>query len=259
MSGKAYAGTKTLDLFIPCLVDQIYPEIGIAVCDVLEKAGFQLRYNPEHTCCGQPAFNSGQRAEAKHVAAAFIRTFRHAETIVSLSGSCTAMVRHYYPVLFAGTPLEEDAKYIAARIWEFSQLLVYSGAEQFIGGRADGVVALHNSCHSARELRIKEEPYRLLKRVQGCKIVQPAEDQVCCGFGGVFCVKHPAISEAMAKSRLAYFEALGADTVVANDPGCVMQLRREASAEKSGLHILHLAEFLAGAMNRADEPAVCHG
>ncbi len=237
-------------LFIPCLVDQVYPEMGLAMCRVLRRLGFELSYNPDHTCCGQPAFNSGQRAEARKVAAGFIKAFQGAELIVSVSGSCTAMVRNYYPVLFEGTEQEEEAKQISGKVLEFSQFLVRAGAVERILGKFEGRIGFHNSCHSLRELRILDEPYQILKRIAGCEIVEPHREPVCCGFGGVFCVKLPSISEAMVKARLDYFASVGAQVIVSNDPGCIMQMRQQVKAEGRVVKILHLAEFLDEAMER---------
>lgn len=240
---------KKVTIFIPCLVDQVYPEVGIAMCRVLSELGFELLYNPNHTCCGQPAFNSGQRKEARAMAAAFIDCFQQAEVVVSVSGSCTAMVRNFYPELFVGTALLEQAKALSGKVLEFSQFLVQSGSFKKIRGAFSGKVGFHNSCHSRRELGIINEPYQLFEQIEGCSVIEPLKDPVCCGFGGVFSVKFPDISEAMARSRLEYFAQNGADIVVTNDPGCLMQMRQQALADGYPLKIVHLVEFIAQAMS----------
>jgi L-lactate dehydrogenase complex protein LldE len=240
---------KEVTLFIPCLVDQVYPEIGVAIHNVLSHLGYEVKYAPKQTCCGQPAFNSGHRDEAKTVARAFINSFRDVQTIVTVSGSCAAMVRVYYRELFEEDADLDKAVALGARLFEFSEFLVKNDLYQQISGAFPGRIGFHNSCHTFRELGLKEEPLQVLRQITGYDFIESANEQVCCGFGGVFYVKFPAVSSQMGASRLEYFMERGADTIVANDPGCIMQLRQEAAARDYPVAIYHLAEFLAQAMD----------
>ena len=236
---------STVSLFIPCLVDQIYPEIGMAMAIVLRRLGVKIKYDEAQTCCGQPAFNSGYRDEALSVAAHFLEVFREAEVIVAPSGSCVAMIRNFYPHLFAGHPKLEAAQALGKRVFEFSEFLVNQLGFVDVNATFNRKAGFHNSCHSYRELRISEEPLKLLRHVRGLELIVPPGEPVCCGFGGTFSIKFPAISQTMTRSRLETFEQLGVDTVISNDPGCVMQMRQEAKARGSKLEVMHLAVVLA--------------
>lgn len=237
--------TPTISLFIPCLVDQVYPEIGLAMATVLRRLGVKLTYDAAQTCCGQPAFNSGYRDEALQVAEHWLEVFRHAEVIVAPSGSCVAMVRNFYPHLFAGHPKLEELQSLSKRVFEFSEFLVNQLGVVDVNATLKRKAGFHNSCHSYRELRITEEPLKLLRHVRGLELIVPPGEPVCCGFGGTFSVKFTAISSAMTRSRLETFEQLDVDTVISNDPGCVMQMRQEAKVRGNKLEVLHLAEVLA--------------
>jgi L-lactate dehydrogenase complex protein LldE len=237
--------SSTVSLFIPCLVDQVYPEIGLAMAKVLRRLGVKLKYEPAQTCCGQPAYNSGYRHEAVLVAEHWLEVFRGAEIIVAPSGSCVAMARNFYPHLFAGHPKLEQAKSLGKRVFEFSEFLVNQLGVVDVKATFERKAGFHNSCHSFRELRIAEEPLKLLRNVRGLELVVPPGEPVCCGFGGLFSIKFEAIASAMTRSRLETFEQLGVEAVISNDPGCVMQMRQEAKTRKSRLEVLHLAEVLA--------------
>jgi L-lactate dehydrogenase complex protein LldE len=243
---KTQSTAPIVSLFIPCLVDQVYPEIGLAMANVLRRLGVELNYDDAQTCCGQPAFNSGYKKEALHVAEHFVEVFRGAEMIVAPSGSCVAMVRNFYPHLFAGHPKFTEAKALGQRVFEFSEFLVKKLGVVDVNATLVRKAGFHNSCHSFRELRITEEPLKLLQNVRGLEVVVPPGEPVCCGFGGLFSIKFEAIASAMTRSRLETFEQLGVDTVISNDPGCVMQMRQEAKVRETKLEVLHLAEVLAG-------------
>lgn len=235
-------------LFIPCLVDQVYPEIGLAMVKILRYFGYELHYDPRQTCCGQPAFNAGHRNEARQVAEQFIDIFQQAETIVAPSGSCVAMVRNYYPVLFRDHPLEKSAINLNKRVFEFSEFLARENLIPGISGTFTGRVGFHNSCHSYRELGVKTEPLEILKRISGYDLVELPGEPVCCGFGGLFSFKFDYVAAAMAVNRLDMFCSLNVDTIVSNDPGCIMHLRQEIKAEKINMQLLHLSEFLVQSM-----------
>jgi L-lactate dehydrogenase complex protein LldE len=238
----------TVSLFVPCLVDQAYPEIGFAVIDILEHLGYGVRYEPGQTCCGQPGFNAGDRVEARRVAERFLDVFAGAEVIVCPSGSCTSMVRKFYPDLFAGTPRAADAERVAGRVFEFSEFLVREERTEAISGSAHGRVGFHNSCHSYRELRLVHQARTLLRRVSGCEHVDLPGEPVCCGFGGLFSFKFAEIAATMGQTRVDSFVQLGVETLVSNDPGCILHMEQEARAKGLDLRIRHLAVFLAEAM-----------
>lgn len=238
--------TETVSLFIPCLVDQVYPEMGMAMVRVLEHLGYRVTYCPRQTCCGQPAFNAGHLPEARNVARHFLECFADEECIVGPSGSCTAMVRNYFGELFAGEPEEELARRVSQRVWEFSEFLRNEEKISAFHGRHFAKVAFHCSCHSLRELKLPPAvPDSLIRQVDGATLHNPETRHQCCGFGGLFTVKYPEISDAMTKVRLEQLLENGADTIVSNDPGCIMTLRRRAKELSLNVRILHLAEFLA--------------
>ena len=234
---------QPLSLFIPCLIDQVYPEMGFSMVRVLHRLGCEVRYRDEQTCCGQPAFNAGHQREAKTVARHFIAVFQDDEKLVCPSGSCTAMVRNFYPGL-----LGDAGRKQAGAVFEFSEYLARADLIGKIKGSFPAKIAFHNSCHSYRELGIAEVPMQIIAQVDGVELCQPAGEPVCCGFGGVFSVKFSAIAGAMADTRLQMFLDAGAEVVVSNDPGCIMHLRQECTDRGLSMRILHLAEFLDEAM-----------
>jgi L-lactate dehydrogenase complex protein LldE len=245
---------KAVCLFVPCLVDQLYPEIGISAYQLLRHLGYEVRYYPEATCCGQPAFNAGQREQALKVARNFVDTLaREDAPLVCPSGSCSAMVAKFYPALFAGERLEAAARALSERVVEFSVFLAREGLVGTLAASSEtaslvnaapGTVGFHNSCHSFRELHIHSEPYALLSRGVNVECVDVGEP-ACCGFGGLFSIKLPGVAAGMAKSRLESFVQKGVRTLVSNDAGCIMQLRKESVALGFDLEVLHLTEFLA--------------
>ncbi len=234
--------SPVVSLFIPCLVDQVYPEMGIAMTQVLRALGYCVEYDSRQSCCGQPAFNAGHWSEAKTVARHCLQIFQGKEIIVSPSGSCTAMVRKFYQQLFSGEPVSIPA------IYEFSEFLCMRGDTAKISGNFSGRVGFHYSCHSYRELRLKQEPFEILRKISGCELIELPGEPICCGFGGLFSIKFPAIAGAMAEARLNQFLEKNIDTIVSNDPGCIMQLRQEVKERRLTLAILHLTEFLSKAM-----------
>jgi len=238
----------TISLFIPCIVDQVYPEIGIDMAKILNHLGYKIEYNSQQTCCGQPAFNAGHRDEAQKVATKFIEVFSPADIIVSPSGSCTAMVKNYYPTLFSNNSLEEKAADLGNKIFEFSQFLAHEDQIKNISGEFSGKVGFHNSCHSYRELGIDRIPWHILQKIKGIDIISPPGEPVCCGFGGLFSFKFDEIASTMAKTRIEMFTSLNVETIVTNDPGCLMHMRQEALDRKVDIKLLHLTEFLVQAI-----------
>jgi L-lactate dehydrogenase complex protein LldE len=237
---------QRVSLFVTCLVDQLFPKIGMAMVDVLERVGYAVDFPEAQTCCGQPAFNSGYRGEARQVARHFLDVFRDAEHIVIPSGSCASMIANHYEDLFQKDPeYLERTRAILPRVKEFSQFLLEVAKVDDVGARMESVVTFHDSCHGLRELGIKSGPRRLLAHVRGLELreMDPAEE--CCGFGGTFAVKFGELSAAMVRTKLDTIRRTGADTVVGIDSSCLMQIQGAASRAGVPLRTLHLAEVLA--------------
>lgn len=233
-------------MFVTCVVDQLFPDVGIAMAEVLERAGCRVDFPEAQTCCGQPAFNSGYRDEARAVAAHFLDVFENAAYIVSPSGSCTSMVKHHYAELFADDPVRaEQARLIASRTHEFSAFLTDVLGVDDVGARYEHKVTYHDSCHSLRELKIKQPPRRLLAKVAGLTLEEMDIAEECCGFGGTFSVKFASVSGAMARTKIDSILRTGADTVVSVDSSCLMQLQGALSRAGSGIRAMHLAQVLA--------------
>jgi L-lactate dehydrogenase complex protein LldE len=232
-------GKPRVSLFVTCIVDQVFPQVGIAMTEVLERLGYRVDFPASQTCCGQPAFNSGYPEEARTVARHFLNVFRDAEYIVVPSGSCASMISHHYAELFGDRPKP------ASRVWEFSKFLLEVAQVEDVGARFEGMVTYHDSCHALRELHIKDGPRRLLAKVRGLTLreMEPAEE--CCGFGGTFSVKFPEVSGGMARTKIDSILKTEASTVVSIDSSCLMQL--QGVIDRAGLPIrtLHLAEVLA--------------
>lgn len=234
-----------ISLFIPCFVDQFYPQVGTSIVRVLERLGHTVDYPGEQTCCGQPAFNSGYWAEARAVAETQMAVFRQAEAVVIASGSCGAMVKVFYPELFHGHPGEAEAKALAAKTFEFSDFLVSKLQVVDVGARFPGRATFHDGCHGLRELGLKNPPRELLRHVHGLELVEMKEAETCCGFGGTFAVKFPMISTAMGGVKCASIAETGADFVISNDSSCLMQIQGILDRQGKSTRTLHLAEVLA--------------
>jgi L-lactate dehydrogenase complex protein LldE len=235
-----------VSLFVTCIVDQVFPRVGMAMAEVLERIGFEPEFREAQTCCGQPAFNSGYRHDAARVAEHFISVFRDAEFVVVPSGSCTSMISHHFLDLFPkDSALYEEAEYLAPRIFEFSRFLTDVAKVEDVGARFEEVVTYHDSCHALRELHIKESPRRLLRKVRGLELREMSVPEECCGFGGTFSIKFPEVSGGMARTKIDSIVATGASTVVSIDSSCLMQLQGVISRDRKPIRTLHLAEVLA--------------
>ena len=235
----------TITLFIPCFVDALFPRAGISVVQILERLGHKVVCPEEIACCGQPAFNSGYWDESRAVAVNVLARLKDAETVVIVSGSCGAMVKKFYPQLFANTPQAELAKQVSARIWEFSDFLVTQLGVTDLGARFPAKVTFHDGCHGLRELGIKKQPRALLAKVRDLQLVEMSEAETCCGFGGTFAAKFPAISTAMGEVKCASAIETGADYIVSNDLSCLMHQQGLLNRQGSKLKTIHLAEVLA--------------
>jgi L-lactate dehydrogenase complex protein LldE len=241
---------KTVTLFIQCLVDGVYPEVGEAVVRIFRKLGMDINCPTQQTCCGQPAFNSGYRREARVAARRFIEIFETAETIVCPSGSCVTMVRHHYPELFHDeAEWLARARQVAGKTYELTEYLVDILEMDDIGAHYDGKITYHDSCHLLRSLRIQEQPRKLLRRVAGAEFVELYDSDKCCGFGGAFSVKYADISAAMVEDKVKNIMASGADTVTGCDMGCLMNIQGLLSRRGSDIKVRHIAQILAGGRN----------
>lgn len=239
--------TKTVTLFIQCLVDGIYPEVGQAMVKIFRNLGLDLTCPTRQTCCGQPAFNAGYRREARVAAKRFIEIFETAETIVCPSGSCVTMVKHHYPELFEDDDSwRQRAGRVAAKTYELTQYLVDVLGVDDLGARYDGKITYHDSCHLLRSLRIKDQPRRLLRNVSGAEFVEMTDSDRCCGFGGSFAVKYADISAAMVEDKVNHIIDSGADTVVGCDMGCLMNIQGRLSRRGADIKVRHIAQILAG-------------
>jgi L-lactate dehydrogenase complex protein LldE len=235
-----------VSLFVTCLVDQVWPSVGTSAVEVLRRAGCEVDFDPRQTCCGQPAFNTGYRPEARQLAERFIETFEKsgAEAIVAPSGSCTAMI-HHYADLFDDHHWRERAEAVAAKTHEFSAFLVDVLGVEDVGAAFQGRVSWHDACHALRDLRVKDAPRALLRQVRGAELVEIPNAEACCGFGGTFSVKYPDISVAIVDPKVDSLEAAGVDAVVSGDVSCLMQIGGRLSRRGSKVRALHLAEVLA--------------
>jgi L-lactate dehydrogenase complex protein LldE len=236
-----------VSLFVTCLVDQLWSSIGTSSVAVLRRVGCEVEFDDRQTCCGQPAFNTGYRNEARQVAKRFIEVFEESrsEAIVSPSGSCTAMV-HHFPELFSDDPSWlQRARVIAARTHELSSFLIRVLEIEDVGASWQGKLTWHDACHGLRDLNIKTEPRRLIRNVRGAEFVELDNAESCCGFGGTFSVKYPEISLAILDQKIEAIERAGVQAVVSGDASCLMQIGGRLSRKGSKVRVMHLAELLA--------------
>ena len=241
-------------LFVTCLVDLFRPTIGFAAVKLIEDAGCSVEVPPTQTCCGQPAYNSGDKKDARAIAEQVIEAFEDYDFIVAPSGSCGGMLGKHYPELFAGDPKwEPRAKAFSAKVHE---LISFLSDVMFITNttaKYQGSVTYHDSCSGLRELGIRAQPRKLLSHVEGLALKEMQDSDVCCGFGGTFCVKYPDISNKIVTEKTSHIKASGADLLLAGDLGCLMNMAGKLKREGSGIQVRHVAEVLAG---MTDGPAI---
>ncbi|MDR7422048.1 MAG: (Fe-S)-binding protein [Armatimonadota bacterium] len=234
-------------LFVTCLVDQLFPQVGEAAARVLERAGCDVVFPEGQTCCGQAVFNDGFRDEARALARRHLDMFAAADAVVAPSGSCAAMVREWYPRLFRDEPAQRArAEDLAGHTYELSEYLVRVRGVADLGARFDAAVAYHPTCHGLRGLGLREEPLRLLRAVRGLRLVPLGGAEECCGFGGFFSITFATLSSAMLATKLDALEASGADVVTATDASCLMHIAGGLERRRSRVRAMHLAEVLAG-------------
>jgi len=235
-------------LFVPCLVDTLFPATGRATVTLLERLGCEVDFPLEQTCCGQMHANSGYEQDGLALARRFVRVFGEAETVVAPSGSCVAMVREHYPRLaeVAGdTALLADVRALAPRVHELSEFLVDVLGVEDVGASYPHRVTYHASCHGLRALRLGDAPLRLLRAVRGIELVELDEAETCCGFGGTFAIKNAEVSGAMLAAKLERVRASGAEICTAGDDSCLMHIGGGLRKQGDGVRTVHLAEILA--------------
>lgn len=234
-----------VQLFIPCFIDQLYPQTAFNMAKVLEKACCDIEYNTNQTCCGQPAFNAGFWDEAKTVAVKFIKDFDKADYIVAPSASCVGFVRNYYAGLFENSSHHNLVKDLSKRIFEFTEFLTGVLKIENFGAELNEKATYHDSCAALRECTIKEGPRKLLQKVKGLELVEMEETETCCGFGGTFAVKFDAISNAMADQKINHALDTGASCIISTDLSCLMHLQGVISKKNLPLRTMHIADVLA--------------
>ena len=235
----------TVDIFIPCFIDQMFPETGMNMVKILEKFGVEVNYNDNQTCCGQMAFNSGFWDEAKELGEKFINDFPNSRPIVSPSASCTGYVKNYYGKLFFNTGLHLEYKRLQKNMYEFTDFMVNVLKVEDTGATFDHTVTYHDSCAALREYKLKDEPRKLLSHVKGLKLVEMNDNTVCCGFGGTFSVKHEAISSAMAEQKVQNALDTEAEYIISTDSSCLMHQDGYIKKHKQSLQTIHIIDVLA--------------
>ena len=243
---------QRVNLFVTCLVDQFMPNVGMSVVNILESRGIEVHFPSDQTCCGQPAFNSGFRNDARPVASRFLDIFEATEgPIVCPSGSCVAMVRNFYRDLFRDHPNElARAERLSKRIFEFTEFIVDVLGIEDLEISKDTDATYHRCCHLLRELHIDEQPSYLLKNVEGLNLKPMERDEVCCGFGGAFSVKMSDVSTAMLNEKLDNVQATGASILIAGDTGCIMHMQGGLRRRGSDIQVVHVAEMLDAKSDR---------
>lgn len=233
-----------IQLFVPCFVDQLYPQSAFNMVAVLEKSGCSVSYNPRQTCCGQPAFNAGFWDESREICKKFLKDFSGAECIVAPSASCVGFVRNYFDKLFENTSYQNDAKVVSENIFEFSEFLVNKLGQTKFGAELRGKATYHDSCAGLRECKIKNEPRKLLQNVKGLELIEMEDVETCCGFGGTFSVKFDPISIAMAEQKVEHALATGAQYLISTDLSCLMHLQGYIDNKGYNLYTMHIADVL---------------
>jgi L-lactate dehydrogenase complex protein LldE len=234
-----------VQLFIPCFMDQLYPDTAFNAVKVLEKAGCTVKYNESQTCCGQPAYNAGFRKESKDVCAKFVNDFNGTDPIVTPSASCAGFIRNYYTSLFDKASEAQELAQLTSRVYELTDFLVNRLGITDLGARFEGRATYHDSCAGLREYHLQDEPRRLLREVRGLELVEMADNTTCCGFGGTFAVKFEPISVAMGDQKSRNAQATGAQYLISSDMSCLMHISGVMGNTPDGMKCLHIADILA--------------
>ena len=257
VSSMDQSPSPRVGLFVTCLVDLFRPTVGFAAIKLIEDTGCTVEVPMAQTCCGQPAYNSGDRADARAIAEATIATFESFDYIVAPSGSCAGMLKKHYPGLFKGdAKWEARASAFSAKVFELISFLVDVRGAKRVAARVAETVTYHDSCSGLRELNVKAQPRQLLSSVKGVKLIEMRDPDVCCGFGGTFCVKYPDISNAIVEKKTENIDASGANMLLAGDLGCLMNMAGKLKRQGSKVEVRHVAEVLAG---MTDTPPIAGG
>jgi L-lactate dehydrogenase complex protein LldE len=235
-----------VQLFITCLVDSFYPKTGEAIVDIFHRLGLDVDFAPDQTCCGQPSFNAGLRAEARPIAEHTIRVFEKTTgDIVMPSGSCAHMIKHNYPELFADDPVWlPRAQALSKRVFEFTEYLVDHLGVTDVGAQWNGTLTYHPSCHLSRGMSIDYQPRALLSNVNGATLVELPQQEECCGFGGIFSLEHPELSAEWLQRKIGNLEKTQAPTLVVAEAGCLMHIAGGLHRQKKTQKVMHIAEIL---------------
>jgi L-lactate dehydrogenase complex protein LldE len=234
-----------IELFIPCFVDQLYPETAFNTIKVLEKAGCTVNYNSKQTCCGQPAYNAGYWEQAKDIGNKFLDDFSSSDYIVAPSASCVGMVKNGFNDLFTNTMVHNKCRSTQANIFELSDFLINVLKKDYFGAELEGKAVYHDSCSGLRECKIKDEPRQLLSKVHGLEMVEMKDTDMCCGFGGTFAVKFDAISSAMAEQKINNALEMDAEYIISTDLSCLMHLEGYIKKNNIPIKTMHIADVLA--------------
>ena len=238
-----------VQLFIPCFVDQLYPQTAFNMIKVLRKAGCEVTYNTNQTCCGQPAFNAGFWDEAKSVCYKFLKDFDKADYIVAPSASCVGFVKNYFSKLFDDPAILSQVENTGKRIFEFSEFLIDVLRMDNIGASLQATATYHDSCAALRECKIKESPRKLLSNVKGLELIEMNDVETCCGFGGTFAVKFEGISIGMADQKVTNALSTGASLIISTDLSCLMHMDGYIKVRNLHLKTMHIADVLACGWN----------
>ena len=232
-------------IFVPCFVDQLYPQVAFNMVKILEKVGCNVVYNANQTCCGQPAFNAGFWGESKEVCSKFMTDFADADYIVAPSASCIGFVRNYYPKLFDTAANHKEIVQLGKKSYELTDFLVNVLQIEDTGATFNGKVTYHDSCAALRECGLKNEPRKLLQNVKGLELVEMTDNETCCGFGGTFAVKFEPISIAMADQKISNATTTDANYIVSTDISCLMHIDGRLKNKQSNIQVVHIADILA--------------
>ncbi len=233
-------------IFIPCFMDQLFPNTALNMVKILERFGCTVQYNTNQTCCGQPAYNAGFRNEAKEVCTKFLNDFKDAEIIVTPSASCAGFLHSYYPTIFDNSSLHNEAKKLKTQVVEFSDFLVNYLKVTNIGATLHKKATYHDSCAALREYKLdKNNPRILLKNVKGLELIEMPDNETCCGFGGTFAVKFDGISTAMADQKIINAKTVNAELIISTDISCLMHIQGFATQNQKDISTMHIADVLA--------------
>ncbi|WP_231459642.1 MULTISPECIES: (Fe-S)-binding protein [unclassified Pedobacter] len=233
-----------VELFVPCFVDQLYPETAFNTLRLLEKSGCEVEYNSKQTCCGQPAYNAGYWDEAKEVGTKFLNDFTENTYVVAPSASCVGMVKAGFNDLFTNTIVHNKCRSLQSNIWELSDFLINVAKKDYFGAELEGKAVYHDSCSALRECKIKDEPRQLLSKVHGLEMLELPDNDMCCGFGGTFAVKFDAISSAMAEQKVNHALAQQADYIISTDLSCLLHLQGYIEKNNLPIKTMHIADVL---------------